>query len=142
MRNATDLERASSSDQRLGSRGPRPLDDAPMALLAGAVWFGFCSLLAGLIMTGLLPFIERMFDVQTDISLLELVRWRFGVEMVVKGLEVNVEELDDGRLNLAELGARIGVLDLAALRVLSGHGGPDGVRERFGELQRVAQLRQ
>ena len=36
MRNATDLERASSSDQRLGSRGPRPLDDAPMALLAGA----------------------------------------------------------------------------------------------------------
>ena len=29
-------------------------------------------LLAALIMTGLLPFIERLFDVQTDISLLEL----------------------------------------------------------------------
>ena len=41
-------------------------------LLAGAAWFGFCSLLSGLLMTGLLPFIERMFDVQTDISLLEL----------------------------------------------------------------------
>ncbi len=41
-------------------------------LLLGAAWFGFCSLLAGVLMTGLLPFIERMFDVQTDISLLEL----------------------------------------------------------------------
>ena len=41
-------------------------------LLAGAVWHGFCTLLAALIMTGLLPFIERLFDVQTDISLLEL----------------------------------------------------------------------
>jgi cyclic-di-AMP phosphodiesterase PgpH len=44
----------------------------PMLLLIGAVWFGFCGLLSGLIMTGLLPFIERMFDIQTDISLLEL----------------------------------------------------------------------
>jgi putative nucleotidyltransferase with HDIG domain len=42
------------------------------ALLAGAAWFGLCSLLAGVLMTGLLPFIERLFDVQTDISLLEL----------------------------------------------------------------------
>ncbi len=41
-------------------------------LLAGAGWFGFCSVLAGLLMTGLLPFIERIYDVQTDISLLEL----------------------------------------------------------------------
>ncbi len=41
-------------------------------LTAGAVWHGFCTLLAALIMTGLLPFIERLFDVQTDISLLEL----------------------------------------------------------------------
>jgi putative nucleotidyltransferase with HDIG domain len=41
-------------------------------LVLGAAWFGFCSLLAGVLMTGLLPFIERMFDVQTDISLLEL----------------------------------------------------------------------
>jgi putative nucleotidyltransferase with HDIG domain len=41
-------------------------------LLLGAGWFGLCSLLAGVLMTGLLPFIERLFDVQTDISLLEL----------------------------------------------------------------------
>jgi putative nucleotidyltransferase with HDIG domain len=41
-------------------------------LLAGAMWHGFCAVLAALIMTGLLPFIERLFDVQTDISLLEL----------------------------------------------------------------------
>ncbi|MCE9527657.1 MAG: HDIG domain-containing protein [Planctomycetales bacterium] len=42
------------------------------ALLGGAMWLGICSILAGLLMTGLLPFIERGFDVQTDISLLEL----------------------------------------------------------------------
>jgi hypothetical protein len=42
------------------------------ALLMDALWNGFCALLAGLLMTGLLPFIERLFDVQTDISLLEL----------------------------------------------------------------------
>jgi putative nucleotidyltransferase with HDIG domain len=41
-------------------------------LILGAVWAGFCSLVAGVLMTGLLPFIERLFDVQTDISLLEL----------------------------------------------------------------------
>lgn len=40
--------------------------------LAGAAWHGFCALLAALVMTGLLPFVERLFDVQTDISLLEL----------------------------------------------------------------------
>ncbi len=41
-------------------------------LVSGSVWFGFCTVLAGLVMTGLLPFIEKLFDVQTDISLLEL----------------------------------------------------------------------
>ena len=41
-------------------------------LLMGASWFGFCALIAGVLMTGLLPFIEKLFDVQTDISLLEL----------------------------------------------------------------------
>ncbi len=53
---------------------PAPLTEATFitSLMAGAAWFGFCSLLAGILMTGLLPFIERMFDVQTDISLLEL----------------------------------------------------------------------
>jgi putative nucleotidyltransferase with HDIG domain len=43
-----------------------------VSLIVGALWFGFCSLLAGVLMTGLLPFVERVFDVQTDISLLEL----------------------------------------------------------------------
>jgi putative nucleotidyltransferase with HDIG domain len=43
-----------------------------VALMLGASWLGFCALLAGVLMTGLLPFVERLFDVQTDISLLEL----------------------------------------------------------------------
>jgi cyclic-di-AMP phosphodiesterase PgpH len=43
-----------------------------VTLALGAAWSGFCSLLAGVLMTGLLPFVERVFDVQTDISLLEL----------------------------------------------------------------------
>ncbi len=43
-----------------------------VTLAIGALWFGACSLLASVLMTGLLPFIERLFDVQTDISLLEL----------------------------------------------------------------------
>jgi len=38
----------------------------------GALWNGFCAALAGMLMTGLLPFVELVFDVQTDISLLEL----------------------------------------------------------------------
>ena len=41
-------------------------------LLSGAAWHAACVILAGFIMTGLLPFTERLFDVQTDISLLEL----------------------------------------------------------------------
>jgi putative nucleotidyltransferase with HDIG domain len=43
-----------------------------LTLVVGSLWFGACSLLASVLMTGLLPFIERLFDVQTDISLLEL----------------------------------------------------------------------
>jgi putative nucleotidyltransferase with HDIG domain len=43
-----------------------------LTLAVGSLWFGACSLLASVLMTGLLPFIERVFDVQTDISLLEL----------------------------------------------------------------------
>jgi hypothetical protein len=39
---------------------------------AGAAWYGVCVVLAGFLMTGLLPFLERAFDVQTDIRLLEL----------------------------------------------------------------------
>ena len=41
-------------------------------LVSGAAWHAACVILAGFIMTGLLPFTERVFDVQTDISLLEL----------------------------------------------------------------------
>ena len=40
--------------------------------LLGALWHGVCAVIAGVLMTGLLPFIEKLFDVQTDISLLEL----------------------------------------------------------------------
>ncbi len=43
-----------------------------LALLSEAAWYAFCAVIASLLMTGLLPFIERLFDVQTDISLLEL----------------------------------------------------------------------
>ncbi len=43
-----------------------------LRLLSGAGWHAFCALLAGVLMTGLLPFVERLMDVQTDISLLEL----------------------------------------------------------------------
>ena len=41
-------------------------------LLAGATWIGFGAVLAGTLMTGLLPLVERLFDTQTDLSLLEL----------------------------------------------------------------------
>jgi len=43
-----------------------------MRLVSGAAFFGACVILTGFLMTGLLPFIERLFDMQTDISLLEL----------------------------------------------------------------------
>ena len=43
-----------------------------MPLLINALWYGCYALLAGLLMTSLLPFVERLFDVQTEISLLEL----------------------------------------------------------------------
>jgi putative nucleotidyltransferase with HDIG domain len=41
-------------------------------LIRNAAWFAGCAVAAGLLMTGLLPFIERFFNVQTDLSLLEL----------------------------------------------------------------------
>lgn len=42
------------------------------SLVSGAAWAAVCAILSSILMTGLLPFIERVFDVQTDISLLEL----------------------------------------------------------------------
>lgn len=60
---------------RAGSFSPAWTAAGPssvLALLPGAAWHGFTAVLAALIMTGLLPFIERLFGIQTDISLLEL----------------------------------------------------------------------
>jgi putative nucleotidyltransferase with HDIG domain len=42
------------------------------ALATNALWYGFYATMSGLLMTSLLPFVERLFDVQTEISLLEL----------------------------------------------------------------------
>ncbi len=41
-------------------------------LITDALWFAGGAGMAGLVMTALLPFLERWFDIQTDISLLEL----------------------------------------------------------------------
>lgn len=41
-------------------------------VMYGAAWYGVCVVLAGFLMTGLLPFLERALDFQTDIRLLEL----------------------------------------------------------------------
>jgi len=41
-------------------------------LASAGLWIGICTFLAAVLMTGLLPFIERLFDVQTELSLLEL----------------------------------------------------------------------
>lgn len=36
-----------------------------------AAWFSFCAFLSGLLITVFLPFVEKLFDVQTDLTLLE-----------------------------------------------------------------------
>ncbi len=41
-------------------------------VMYGAAWYGVCVVLAGFLMSGLLPYLERAFDFQTDIRLLEL----------------------------------------------------------------------
>lgn len=43
-----------------------------LPLLIDATWFAGGTFLAGVVMTGLLPYLEQWFDIQTDISLLEL----------------------------------------------------------------------
>jgi hypothetical protein len=42
------------------------------ALVPHGIWSGICALLAAVLMTGLLPFVEQWFGVQTDLKLLEL----------------------------------------------------------------------
>jgi len=44
----------------------------PVQLGKEAAWQAICILLCGPLVTGLLPFAEKLFDVQTDLSLLEL----------------------------------------------------------------------
>ncbi|WP_153557507.1 HD family phosphohydrolase [Roseimaritima sediminicola] len=48
------------------------LDDLLGTLFREAVWVGGCVIVSCLSMTGLLPLVERVFGVQTDLSLLEL----------------------------------------------------------------------
>jgi putative nucleotidyltransferase with HDIG domain len=50
------------------------VDNQPLdwELLTGAAWSGIAAVAAGFLMTGLLPFVERLFGVLTDLSLLEL----------------------------------------------------------------------
>lgn len=43
-----------------------------MRLISGAAFYGVCVIFASFFVWGLLPFIERLFDMQTDISLLDL----------------------------------------------------------------------
>lgn len=45
---------------------------ATVGLMRAAAWSGFCTVIAGFLMSGMLPFVERVFNVQTDLSLLEL----------------------------------------------------------------------
>jgi len=58
----------------LTTLGVGNLSDQPLAapLLNNAVWFAVHAIVAALVLTGILPFVEKIFDVQTDISLLEL----------------------------------------------------------------------
>lgn len=50
--------------------GPR--EHLMNGLVSGASWAALCAMLSSILMTGVLPFVERLFDVQTDMSLLEL----------------------------------------------------------------------
>ena len=43
-----------------------------LSLIKEAFWAGFCILVSASVMTPMLPFVEKVFGVQTDLSLLEL----------------------------------------------------------------------
>ncbi len=49
-----------------------PLQRVLSGLIAEASWAGLCIMISALTMTALLPFVEKGFGVQTDLSLLEL----------------------------------------------------------------------
>lgn len=53
----------------VGSMAEQP---ASMELIKNAAMYGMCTILAALVMIGFLPIVERLLDVQTEISLLEL----------------------------------------------------------------------
>ena len=46
--------------------------DQGLAIIITAAWYGFFAIVAGMLMTALLPLIESLFDIQTELSLLEL----------------------------------------------------------------------
>jgi putative nucleotidyltransferase with HDIG domain len=52
-------------------QGPR-FDTVVLTLFRNAFWSGFCIFISATAMTGLLPLVEKIFGVQTDLSLLEL----------------------------------------------------------------------
>ena len=52
--------------------GTLSVSEPASVLLVNAAWLGGCAVASGLLMTGLLPFVERFYGVQTDLSLLEL----------------------------------------------------------------------
>ena len=58
----------------LTTLGAGALEGQPLrpALLPSAMLFGFWAVIAGVLMTCLLPSVERLFGVQTDLSLIEL----------------------------------------------------------------------
>jgi len=60
----------------IGTIEGRPLYVGPIGNFDGLAWdairYGLWGVIAGSLMTCLLPFIEKIFDVQTDISLIEL----------------------------------------------------------------------
>lgn len=52
-------------------QGPR-FDTVVLTLFRDAFWSGFCIVVSATAMTGILPLVEKIFGVQTDLSLLEL----------------------------------------------------------------------
>jgi len=69
---ATSLGVGMLTGENVGVISMRELPVELPVLLVDSLWLAACTVFAGLVMTGLLPFVEFGFDVQTDLSLLEL----------------------------------------------------------------------